>query len=136
MERGGGGGLTRDGRQGGAGCLSRAQDASVVPGLVCMALFALASAFSRALSLRGWRKQIGRKPHRERGRRFRDGSPGAVVRGGLTVSLNFPEETPNPRRDTEKRGRQHTSTTITHMVSPCLLGASSWVRSLPWGILG
>ena len=45
----------------------------------------------------------------------------------FAISLNSPEETPDPRRDSKKTGRSHTSKTIIHMASPCFLGVSSWV---------
>ena len=51
-------------------------------------------------------------------------------------SLNSPEETLNPRRDSEKTGRRHRSRLIVYVASPCFLGVSSWVWSLFWGILG
>ena len=51
-------------------------------------------------------------------------------------SLNSQEETPNPRRDSEKTGRWYTSKTLLHMVSLCFLGVSSWVWSLYWEIIG
>ena len=50
-----------------------------------------------------------------------------------TKSKNSPEETQNPRRDSEKTERYHTAKTITHVVSPCFLGVSSWVWSLSSG---
>ena len=52
------------------------------------------------------------------------------------LSLNSPEKTPNPRRDSENTGPQNTSKTVIHMVSPCFLGVSSWVWGLFWGISG
>ena len=52
------------------------------------------------------------------------------------LSLISPEETPNPRKDSEKTGRSFTPKTIIHMVSPCILAISFWVWSLFWGIVG
>ena len=60
----------------------------------------------------------------------------SVLSVWMALSLNCPEETPSPRRDSEKTGRIYTSKTIIHMVSPCFLGVDPWVWSLFWGILG
>ena len=79
-----------------------------------------------------------RAPSPWRGSSGGRGSPGCAN----ALSINSPEETPNPRRDSKKTGRYHVLyclwcvLTIQHMVSPCFLGVSSWIWSLFLGIIG